>query len=33
MKKLAAFMLIPILLLALVSVWWLVPSKMIRIFI
>jgi hypothetical protein len=31
MKKLAEFMLIPILLLALVSVWWLVPSKMVRI--
>jgi len=31
MKKLVAFILIPILLLALLWIWWLVPSKMIKI--
>jgi len=31
MRKLVAFILIPILLLALLWIWWLVPSKMIKI--
>lgn len=31
MKKLSAFILIPIILVSLVCAWWIVPTKMIRI--